>query len=345
MFGCHHGTVAAVVVAMIGAAVAQPQVTPVAGYTMLSLGVGVTPYGINKAGQVVGTMTTAPGESHAFLWSRTNGLVDLGTLGGANSEATAINSAGDVVGWSLRLDGTRHAFQFTHGVMADLGTLGGTDSVATAINERSQIVGYSTQANGSRHAFFIDHAIMVDLGTAPGSTDSAAYGINNSGLIVGCSGEGFGCAPVQWQGGKHVISVLPNFPYATFDAFSTSANGVNEAGVIVGEIFNAFVDPGFPVVVTWDRSGVSTANQYGLSAGIGSAINDEGAVVGTRFFHFDFDKAFVADGGILIDLFPEYGVSSIAFAINNAGQIVGLAVRVTGGSSETVAFLLAPDKK
>ena len=36
---------------------------------------------------------------HAFLWTRTEGLIDLGTLpGGTNSRALSVNASGQVVG-------------------------------------------------------------------------------------------------------------------------------------------------------------------------------------------------------------------------------------------------------
>jgi len=54
--------------------------------------------------QVVGNSTTASGETHAFVWQIDgNGqgvMTDLGTLGGANSYATAINNNGLIVGYA-----------------------------------------------------------------------------------------------------------------------------------------------------------------------------------------------------------------------------------------------------
>ena len=38
--------------------------------------------------------------SHAFLYDSTNGMKDLGTLGGTNSYAYSINDSGQVVGYS-----------------------------------------------------------------------------------------------------------------------------------------------------------------------------------------------------------------------------------------------------
>ena len=51
---------------------------------------------INDSGQVVGMSGVANGDVHAFLWTASDGMVNLGTLGGDQSEAVAINNAGQV---------------------------------------------------------------------------------------------------------------------------------------------------------------------------------------------------------------------------------------------------------
>ena len=67
-----------------------------------------TPTGINDNGVVVGSSTTAAKEQHAFVWTPTNGMVDLGTFGDRSapgwplrtSFATAVSNTGQVVGAS-----------------------------------------------------------------------------------------------------------------------------------------------------------------------------------------------------------------------------------------------------
>ena len=73
-------------------------------------------------------------------------MVDLGTLGGINSDAHAVNDRGQVVGESYAAGGAcLHAFSWTRaGGMVDLGTLpGGGRSHVDAVNDRGQVVGDS----------------------------------------------------------------------------------------------------------------------------------------------------------------------------------------------------------
>ena len=58
------------------------------------------PIGINDLGQVVGNAETAHGDTHAFRWTRTGGIRDLGGLGGVSRSAVAINDFGQASGES-----------------------------------------------------------------------------------------------------------------------------------------------------------------------------------------------------------------------------------------------------
>src|SRR5712692_5455338 len=70
-------------------------------------------------------------------------IVDVGTLGGASSEATGVNNSGQVVGSSTTAAGATHGFLYAGGAMTDLGTMiGGSSSHATGINDLGQVVGY-----------------------------------------------------------------------------------------------------------------------------------------------------------------------------------------------------------
>ncbi len=116
---------------------------------------------VNDNGMVVG-YSDLPGEipnpcgvvaSHAFAWTHAEGMVDLGTLGGMCSRATAINNQGMVVGGSSlpgeidgRPKGKSHAFVWTQGGgMVDIGTFGGNYSSAVAINNNGMVVGFANR--------------------------------------------------------------------------------------------------------------------------------------------------------------------------------------------------------
>lgn len=159
------------------------------------------PAGINASGQVVANATVAPGINHAVV----NGpgfTVDLGTLGGRDSNGIAINDLGQVTGWAITSGAESHAFLYSPplkgsapsaaGTMVDLGSLGAEFSIGKGVNNRGQVVGQSKQMQYSNdyHAFLYTDGKMYDLtslvvtGLATGATLTDATAINDSGQIV-----------------------------------------------------------------------------------------------------------------------------------------------------------------
>src|SRR2546426_26470 len=158
-------------------------------YSVIDLGTlggtASSAYGINNSRQVVGFAKTAgDAVTHGFLWQ--NGtMTDLQIPGGGQSAAYGINNPGQAVGYAVLPTGETHAFLWQNGTPTDLGTLGGAVSYAYGINNLGQVVGYSqtTPASDGRsflHAFLWQNGVMIDLGTIDGVT-----GINNSGQRVG----------------------------------------------------------------------------------------------------------------------------------------------------------------
>lgn len=124
-----------------------------------------TPMALNQQGDVAGFASLPGGDPadpvlHAFLWTRRDGIRDLGTLpGDAYSEALGINEWRQVVGLSCDAGNNCRAFLWQDGVMKDLNALlapGFTGTLLSAqdINDLGVITGRAFDpATGARPAF------------------------------------------------------------------------------------------------------------------------------------------------------------------------------------------------
>jgi probable HAF family extracellular repeat protein len=130
---------------------------------------------------------------HAFRWTKSWGMQDLGTLGGPDSTAFFINERGHISGWSFTnsvvntVTGypTLDPFLWENGNMIDLGTLGGTSGKSFGFNNRDQVVGVSNlSGNLISHPFLWDRGELTDLGTFGGDNGEATW-INETGDVAG----------------------------------------------------------------------------------------------------------------------------------------------------------------
>ncbi len=151
------------------------------------LGVNSFANDINNAGQIVGSVNNL-----AALWHGNN-VTNLGALAGYNRSAgVAINNAGQTVGTSSGI--YTHATLWNGNQIIDLGTLGGNSSGAVAINASGDSVGWSliSSTSNESHATLWKDGGVIDLNTLLNKSPTAetwlliaAYGINDSGWIVG----------------------------------------------------------------------------------------------------------------------------------------------------------------
>jgi probable HAF family extracellular repeat protein len=126
---------------------------------------------VSTDGTIVGYSEIGPSltVTHAFLRPAGGGpLQDLGTLGGANSQALAINDAGFVVGWSELFSGQRRAAYRNGGALADLNALlpggsGWTLLEARGVNNAGQVVGVGILA-GDTLAYLLSPASLTGVG-------------------------------------------------------------------------------------------------------------------------------------------------------------------------------------
>jgi len=223
------------------------------------------PGGINARGQIVGkSFLSGSWSFHAFRTAPHRPIDpatdDLGTLGGALSEAHAVNAAGQVAGDSETSEpGQTHAFRTAanrpiNPATDDLGSLGGM-SRGYAINDAGQVAGWSgpKTAEEERHAFRTApnrpiNPATDDLGTL-GGREAYGWGINNAGYVVGRSTVaasqsnrgsrtvGNRAIPLVWRAflhdGKQMLDlntlISPNSGWFLYEA-----NDINDRGQIIG---------------------------------------------------------------------------------------------------------------
>ncbi|WP_018681984.1 DUF3466 family protein [Actinokineospora enzanensis] len=207
--------------------------------------IGVNPTGdadafaINNLGQIVGTQAG----STVTPWSRQGTTVTtLPSFPGADvTEALAVNDNGLIVGDAVQAGrGPTSAVQWVNGTISSLGGLGGTFAEALAVNNAGQVVGSACLPGDPinfAHAVRFADGTAIDL-NVPGAGKGAAsaHAINSSGVIVGedgidpdlvSSGNGF-----VYRDGR--ATELNTLIAPTRNVRLASANGINDAGIIVG---------------------------------------------------------------------------------------------------------------
>lgn len=187
------------------------------------LNLGFSSFGgkdINDLGQVVGIGDGVMGGG-GYLWSEgTQTLLKVASIGETAISAIGINNHGQIVGRFGGLGGSKfpiyHDFVYENGSGRDLGVsiiptaindqgtiIGGLSGAmiyadgqpkplnglsALAINDLGQIVG-TVFTGGASHAAIFENGKAIDLNPLvtphPGRTLQEAFGINNSGQIVG----------------------------------------------------------------------------------------------------------------------------------------------------------------
>lgn len=330
-----------VAVALILAPLAAAQSYTVTDLGTLGGGNNSIPAAINDQGAVVGNATLSNGDQHAFVWTSTTGMRDLGTLGGAaaQSGARGINGSGEVAGFSYLADGvTYRAFLWTTSAgMQDLGTLGGSYSVANGINDAGEVVGCAYLADGvSLHGFLWTAAAgMRDLGTLGGDT-SCAQGINQSGEVAGFSylADKLTYHAFLWTqfGGIQDLGA--------FGGSNSLGCAINKSGAIAG-LGYAPPNTSQPVAALWTTNHRMRSLATGPNS-IALGLNDSNQIVG--YFGKNSGAALLwtstGDAQNLNNLIPPNSGWSLiqAWGINRSGQITASGTIGSG----THAALLTP---
>jgi probable HAF family extracellular repeat protein len=206
---------------------------------------GTEAYGINNAGEVVGTGYINSSTFHAFLYSGAK-MKDIGPSGAFQATAYAINTSGQVVGTYSLNSGASGTFLYTNGKMTKLpNPAGSSGAFGTAINDNGEIVGTLYPAQGGSHAAKFSGGAWTDLGSYPGAQGSGANAINSAGQIVGTAI--FPSTYKPFRPGKHVPVISTASGLVDLNTMIPSGSGftltdavdINSTGQILCDATNA----------------------------------------------------------------------------------------------------------
>ena len=242
-------------------------------------------FAINTQGVIVGSARTSVNLDQAF--EEQNGIATAlanlpggGTVvsGYVNSRALAINDSNEIVGFGISSGTTYHATLWQDGAVTDLGSLSSGNSEALGINNAGTIIGYSVDSSGVDEAVTWQNGVMTTLSHLQTGGHTLAYGINQSGVIVGRSDvytiAGWIEHAVMWQNGAVVD--LNKYLQAGSGWVLNYAIGINANGEVTGmgtynglstPFILAVGDPGGPSV------SAPAAIQNFAAAPHGSAFN------------------------------------------------------------------------
>ena len=253
--------------------------------------------------------------------------------------------------------------------LVEIGTFGGPDSASTQgppmlriLSEGGTALGFANTSTPDPyypnciincyviHGFAWRSGILEDLGALPPVNSSAAFGINERGLIVGLSQNG-SIDPitgypeedaVTWRSGR-----IQNL--GTLGGNNSLAFAVNDWGQVVGEAANAIPDDyafGLPYIAAssfpvaqqaraflWQNGTMHDLGTLGGNDAAAGLVNDLGQVAGISYTNSTPNPTtdlptlhpFFWQNGRMVDIGSLGGTYGYANWLNHWGQVVGVS--------------------
>jgi probable HAF family extracellular repeat protein len=309
---------------------------------------------VNDWGMVAGNSENASGARRAVYWpSPDYAPVNLWHLGGGWSEAWGINNYGVIVGNSrLTSSEESRGFKWTlANGMSDLGIIGTTVGGAgpatfarvTDVNNDDLIVGALGNSFGTSGFLYAGGAVfaLVPSYCPNGSVLTArVQAINDAANHTGnvfCQHGPWGAPYFQWF-------VLATTLLTGGDTGDDAGNALNANNVVAGSTIIAVSGQPRRHAFRWSSStgqqDIHPPNDT-TDNSVARGINDHGLIVGRKYHDTD-NAAFAYTTGLKMKTLPglcswgSWTSASEAFAVNNAGWIVGKSKTCAGNYHATL---------
>jgi len=253
-------------------------------------------------------------------------LIAFGGQSGTGTEGFGINSWGEITGGQL----LGVAFVYSRGVIIPIAPVTQAGSGGFAINDREQVAGQFSPSPGVQHAgvYSMHTGSWTDLQV--GTSTSAALGINVEGQVTGeyITPSGSQHAFIYTRGEVHDLG-----SFTQNDAGTSIGSGINILGQVAGYSLTN-LSTGVAHAFLYKNGFMHDLGTLGGSNSYGYGLNDEGEVVGSSDLGENIGHAFVYRNGIMHDLGTLDDTvdapASVAYAINNRGEIVGKSLTAVG---------------
>lgn len=298
-------------------------------------------------------------------------ITEIAAPSGTHTVAKGLNDIGTVVGFSYTTAPNTNVYTSVSGWRWSGGTLtylvDPNSNILSGINNSNEAVGFDFTING---ASFDSPLGFVDLpapnhGLPSGRTyfglgsDSAGYGINDSGQAVGEALDVNGYAhailyiPPTFSGPIGGYATAGTKDLGTFGGATSAAYGINSLNQIVGGAtgikgdFKAFLWN--PSVMTPYSAGMNNLGAFSTNAdSIALGISENGNAAGYSFTGSgnNNQRGILYDHGTKVQAGPLSGGTSSGFnGVNSFGLMVGASTSSNNSTNTTRAFLFTNGKR
>ena len=258
-------------------------------------------------------------------------FISIDYPGGTLTTARGINNHGEIVG-AYRIMPPRHALLIKASQFLPLdatSVLGTNYSEAFKSNDRGDVVGHYIGNDGFGHGFLLHKGVLTTL-DFPSASDTYAFGINESGTVVGywdildSGGNVLAFHGFTWSNGSFSQVDFPG-------SADTSVLGINARGDFVGAWDTGITSPiGHGFVFSKGQFISFDVPFVGATVTQGNDISAQGNIVGTYVDASGGLHGFLAQGAKFTSIDYPGAVATTAWGINSAGQIVGNHIDTAG---------------